>query len=427
MKLHYFLAAGTVISYLVIILFQKKPRIFYLLYVILLLPVMDLPITPENMGSYKVFDGISCISFLILFNEFLYVSKKHLKYHILFIFLFLVLIFGALNSNFIGNSLRSTLSFFPVFIYAKSFINEYDENKNFKKNIIFCLKLVAIISIIFLIIQIIFGLKFTFYPNLNRNTLDFRGVRYPSYFHDPQKYEQFLVMLSFVFLINEKQIDKPSLKNYLAFAIVFVAMLATGGRSPIIGLFAGLLLLFFFLGVRYKFILLSFILLGVIILLFFSSSLLILQRSATFNEDYLFRASLWQESNTIFQNHPVLGIGTGNFLKFVSTFSDNYFVSAENDVVFFDQPESGYWLILTEVGLLGFTGFFLFIILPIIQSIKTYFNLKKNLVSIIFIASIISWLFSFISIYSLSDKRILIIVITMVCLIITTSKIESST
>ena len=427
MKLYYILAAGTVTIFFIIILFHKTPRLFYLLYVILLLPVMDLPITPVNMGSFKVFDGISSISFIILFNEFLYIKRKHLVYHILFIFLIIVLIFGALHSNFIENSLLSTLSFVPIFIYAKSFINEYSENENFKKHIIFCLKLVAVISILFLVIQIVLGLKFTFYPNLNRNTLDFRGIRYPSYFHDPQKYEQFLVMLSFVFLINDNQIDKPAFKNYFAFAMVFLAILATGGRSPIIGLFAGLVLLFFFLGIRYKVILLSFIGMGVIILLFFSSSLLILQRSATFNEDYLFRSSLWQESNLIFKSHPILGIGVGNFLKFATTFSDNYFVNAENEVVFFDQPESGYWLILTEIGLLGFTGTFLFIILPIIKSIKSYFNFKQNLVSLIFIAAIISWLFSFISIYSLSDKRILIIVITMVCLIITTTKIESST
>jgi len=381
---------------------------------------MDLPISPPNWGSLKVFEAISYISLFLNLGDFKSYKKTHKIYHILFGLLLLVLFLGSLNSEFISNSLVNILSVFPIFIYSKSIINECNSDNEFPKKVIQGLKLVASISIIFLIIQIIVGLEFTFYSELNRNTLNNDSIRYPSFFPDPQKYQQFLAMLSFLFLINDKQIGQPYFKNYLLFIIVFIAMLATGSRAAMLGFLSGILLIFFALGLRSRFTI--FIISIMVGSLFISSfdSLLILKRSETFNDDYEFRTSLWAEAYNIYKDHPLLGIGIGNYQNFSFTRSNNYYISEEGDVIYYDS-ESGYLKMLSETGSLGFIISFLFIIIPIFYSVKNIFNGNKNLIVHVFLASILSWLVSFVSLYSLYDRRILILVITFVCLLITST------
>jgi O-antigen ligase len=419
MKLDHLLPLITVVFFTIALFFIKNPRPFYIFFVLFLIPVMDLPITTSSWGSLRVFDGLAYISFIIFFKDFYLVKKAYLFYYILSGLLIFFLILGSITSIFPRNSFVSLLSIPPIFIFSKLLIAECSKDLHFQKKVITSLKIIAIISIIFLGLQMLVGLKFTFYTSLNRNTLDYRGNRYPSYFHDPQKYELFLAMLSFLFLINFKQLAKPNFKNYLLFFILLIAMLATGGRSPFIGLFIGMLFLFYFLGTRYKIILIFTFLLSSVLLIYHSDSLLILKRSGNFNEDYLYRAALWKEAYNIFITHPALGIGFGNFHEYAMTFSDNYFITPDNDVVFFEQPESGYWMMLTEIGILGFISSFILVLVPIFQQIIRYFKKKSSVLGLFFIAALITWLISFVSLYSIADKRILILVITLVCLLFT--------
>lgn len=382
---------------------------------------MDLPIVPPNWGSLKVFDLISYISFFVLCKDFNSYKKKHLIYHIIFCALILVLLLGSLNSDFISNSLLRILSIFPIFIYSKLMINECYGDTVFQKKVIQSLKFAVLLSIVFLVIQIIVGLKFSFYVELNRNTLNIHGIRYPSFFHDPQKYQQFLVLLSFIFLINDKNIRQPNFKNYILFFVIVVAMLTTGGRSAMIGLWAGLILLFFVLGQRHRIIMfVSLVTIGIIVVNF-SDSLLIFQRSENFSNDIDFRYILWQEAFNIYKDHPIFGIGLGNYENYSFNISQVWYISAENDVVFLGGPESGYMTILSETGTLGFIISFLFILTPIFSSVNGFLNGNRNLIIFIFISSILSWLVSFVSLDSLSDKRILIPVITFICLIISSN------
>ena len=380
---------------------------------------MDLSISLPNWGSLKVFDFISYISFFVLFKDFISYKEKHVIYHFLFFALILVLLLGSLISNFISNSLLSILSIPPIFIYAKSMINECYEDSEFQRKVIQCLKFAVLLSIIFLVVQIIVGLKFTFYVELNRNTLNIHGIRYTSFFHDPQKYQQFLALLSFVFLINYKNIRQPNFKNYILFLVIIVAMLKTGGRSAMIGLLAGLILLFFSLGQRHRIIMLVSLVTTGIIAVNFSDSLLIFQRSENFNNDIDFRNILWQEAYNIYKDHTLFGIGLGNYGNYSFHVSQVWYITAEKDVVFLGA-ESGYMTILSETGTLGIIISFLFIVIPIFSSLKGFLKGNKNVIIFIFMASILSWLVSFVSLYSLNDKRILIPVITFICLIIAT-------
>lgn len=422
MKLTYILAFLSVIAFVIMFISNKTPRKFYILFPLYIFPLIDLPISPVTIGNLSVFDGVSYIAFIFLFKDFLLVEKRTKIYLFLLCLLVIILLLGSLSSEFVKTSLFNILTVFPIFIYSKSVILECSKDEKFKNKIIFCLKLAGTYAILFLIVQLLIGLNFTFYTQLNKNTQDAYGLRYPSFFQEPQKFQQFLAMLSFLCLINPRQIEKPTLKNYLAFGVLIIGMVATGGRSAFIGLFVGLLILFFILSNQYKKTLVIISSIGFILLLCFPSSFLVLNRSKTFSDDLSYRASLWDDAYNIYKSHPLVGIGLGNFKDYMTLHSANYYITPDNEVIFPDQPESGYWKILTETGTLGFLVIFIFILAPLFTRIKDYFRKKKDLMNFFFISALISWLISFTSVYSISDKRILIVVLILICFLISNNK-----
>src|SRR5690606_1881430 len=115
-----------------------------------------------------------------------------------------------------------------------------------------------------------------------------------------------------------------------------------------------------------------------------------------------------------FKDNPSVGIGVGNYPQHAILHSENYFINELNEPIFYDQPESGYWMILSEIGILGFILVFGFIFLPILNNIKRHLKGHFNFYTFFIIAGLFSWSITFISLYSLNDKRILIPVITFV-------------
>ncbi len=420
MKLTYFLAAGLTAVFIILFFFSKKPRKFYLQFLLFFFPLIDLPISSNDWGNFRVFDGISYICFFALFKEFFIFRKNNKNKIYLFSSFICVLLIGSLNSNFLTSSLLSILSIFPVFIYATLLIKECSLDRNFQNRIIRLLKFSAIVSIIFFILQLKFGIQFTFYAtiDLNENINDSNGLRYMSFFPEPQSFGQFLSIVSFMFLINNKNIKRPQLINYILLGLVFVGMIAAGSRSAFLGFIPGALLLFFVLDKRYKLALLCVFISFLALVINYSNSLVILNRSKNFNNDLSFRASLWNEAKDIYLNYPIFGIGIGNYKNYaILTNSDNFLLTPEKQPIFFNQPESGYWKILTETGTTGFIFIFSFIFLPIINSLKKIINGKIDFKIFFYISSVLCWLITFVSLYSVFDKRILIVVVTFICLI----------
>lgn len=420
MKFYHVLSIASVLIFIALIFFSKSPKKFTLLFILYLLPVMDLPVTPVQLGSIRVFDCVSYISLFIFFKDIVLIKAKEAYniYYLLFGLFALVVLLGSLNSQFMVNSLISVSIIFPIFIYAKLLITECAADKEFQKEIFKSLKIIALLSLVFLAAQMLVGLKFTFYNELNRNTISYGNIRYPSFFHDPQKYGQYLVLISFIFLINYNKGEKPEPLNYAVFLMLIIALLQTGGRTALIALLVGMVLLFFVLGVRYRLILASLALLSFVGYLYLSDSLLIFNRAKTIDHDYLFRASLWDEAYQFYLKKPVLGIGIGNYQKYAVTYSNNYYITPEKDTIYFDQPESGYIMIFTELGPAGAIITLLFFAIPIFNSIKDYLNGNRNIIGFLIIAAILSWLVTFFSVYSLNDKRILIIVVTFLSILI---------
>jgi len=311
------------------------------------------------------------------------------------------------------------LSVIPVFIYGRMLMLELAQDPEFMYEMIKGLKIACIASMVFLAAQLAVGLQLRLYDELNQNTLDSNGIRYPSFFHDSQKFAQFLAMLSFLFLINKQNVQKPLFKNLMLFLLVTIAMFLTGGRSAFLGLTAGLFLLLLFGGIQYRKYIVIGCMAGGILIAFFSHSLIMFNREDNFNNSFDFRAAIWREAYGIYQTHPMLGIGVGNYQNYVMRYSqDQYLVLDNNEIIFLDQPENGYLKILTEYGGPAFVIVFLIILGAIVGAFRAWYQKQTDARIFIFIASIVCWLVSFISLYSLSDRRNLLVLICPVCFLI---------
>lgn len=418
MQLTVFLALTTIAVFVLFILLSKNPRKFYILFILFSFPVIDLPVTPPALGSFKVFDAISFLSFIFLLKDYNGFRKSNNVYTFLFLLLIGSLVIGSLASSNVYDSLVQILSIFPVFIFCKSILDECNSSTDFSELLLRNLKYIVILSLFFLIIQMCIGLDFTFYSELNQNTIDSEGKRYPSFFPEPQKFGQFLAITIFLFFIEKKNMKTPSFKNYLTAGLITFGIIAAGGRSAALGLFAGIFLLFFFLGSQFRKVVAVAAIVVLSLLSISSQSLLILKRTNNFSNDLSYRYSLWKEAFTIFEGNPLFGIGIGNYKHFAKTYSDNFYVTDQNDVVFFDQPESGYLMILSETGSIGFFVMFSLIFFPIFSTFKNCAQNRYKLPEIFFIAGILSWIVSFNSVYSLYDKRIVVTVAIFLCMII---------
>jgi O-antigen ligase len=148
-------------------------------------------------------------------------------------------------------------------------------------------------------------------------------------------------------------------------------------------------------------------------------SFILFQRLDRFDDSYKFRAYIWNEAYDIYNKHKFLGIGIGNYKDYVGRYSgDQYFLFEDNNILIFDQPENGYLKILTELGAFGFIISFLMILIPIAKALYAHFTAKKNYILLLFIAPIICWFISFNSLYTLSDSRIIILFVSLICFII---------
>src|SRR5690606_4638188 len=123
-----------------------------------------------------------------------------------------------------------------------------------------------VFSLLFLLVQVIVGLDFTWYPTLNPNIADSASkfIRFPGVFYDPQSHGQYLALGSFLFLISPSESKRKTIIiNLFIFVIAIVAISLTGSRSAFGGFAIGLFLVFILLGKRYIHYAIAFSVIGI--------------------------------------------------------------------------------------------------------------------------------------------------------------------
>jgi len=234
-------------------------------------------------------------------------------------------------------------------------------------------------------------------------------------------FAQFLSMTSFLFLVKGEEHSRIGLKNLLGFVLVVIVLFFTGGRSGLLGLCAGLLLILFFSQNRFRFLIIGCGILGYFVVSNFPEYFSMLNRQEGISDAYEVRNAIWKEAYSVFANRPFLGIGIGNYLNHIMKYTQGGYYVIDGEIVYYGA-ESGYLKMLSEVGMMGFVIVFSFIIRPLISGIRMCFKRINTSTITFLIASILSWLIAFISLNTLSDKRTQIVLSTVVCLLIVSIK-----
>jgi len=397
----------------------------YLVYVFILYPFSAINYFP-NFISPNLFDYVTLI-FLFLFYTPRKVYFNHGRLYLnIFIFLSAFAIIGIINAESLSNdTATSLLQYFTIFVFAKILIDECMIDENFIYTILDALKIPLILSILFLVGQFVYGPEFSFERTANTNVITESGIRYPGFFQDPQKFAQFLAMSSLLLLIKKKNEKNISSFNILLLIISVIALLYTGGRAGLGSWFVGVLILVLFSSRQYKLASISAGVLLFLVVYNYADQFPMFNRLSSLNDDYNFRFAIWQDAFEIFKENPLFGIGLGNYANYVSVHNPDQVWFSGNNFSYFDHPESGYLKFLTEFGITGFIAVLSLIFIPVFNAGTTFLKSKDSTL-LIMIAVVVSWLVGFYTLYSIDDARIKILIVTIICLLVSSNKWEES-
>ena len=417
-----FLAVAVLMLFFYAMLFIKEDNNkSYIKFVFIAYPFLGIDLLPSVIST-TLFVFITYAFFLFFYKRS---SIKHAgspSYLLLFLFLLSSIGIGLfLSPDLSKDTMTDFVQLLAVFFFAKVLIDEVQLDVSFRTSIFNCMKITLIFSFLFLALQFIIGPSFSFAKTQNINVAGGMSIRYPSFFQDPQKYAQYLSASSFLMLLLPGKMNgKTSQLGLLLCALSMIALLFTGGRAGLGGWLIGLLIVIVLGNAQYRMAIISVAILVSIFIYNFSDTIPIFNR-ADLADSYEFRYAIWQDAFAIFLDHPFFGIGMGNYANYVSIHNPDQYWISDNDVTFFDHPESGYLKLLTEFGLIGFLAVMFFIIKPIYTGVVLYFK-TKDLSLLILVSALFTWLIGFYTVYSFGDIRIKILIISIVCMLIASSK-----
>jgi O-antigen ligase len=417
-----FLAVAVLMLFFYAMLFIKEDNNkSYIKFVFIAYPFLGIDLLPSVIST-TLFVFITYAFFLFFYKRSPIKHAGSPSYLLLFLFLLSSIGIGLfLSPDLSKDTMTDFVQLLAVFFFAKVLIDEVQLDVSFRTSIFNCMKITLIFSFLFLALQFIIGPSFSFAKTQNINVAGGMSIRYPSFFQDPQKYAQYLSASSFLMLLLPGKMNgKTSQLGLLLCALSMIALLFTGGRAGLGGWLIGLLIVIVLGNAQYRMAIISVAILVSIFIYNFSHTIPIFNR-ADLADSYEFRYAIWQDAFAIFLDHPFFGIGMGNYANYVSMHNPDQYWISDNDVTFFDHPESGYLKLLTEFGLIGFLAVMFFIIKPIYTGVVLYFK-TKDLSLLILVSALFTWLIGFYTVYSFGDIRIKILIISIVCMLIASSK-----
>lgn len=412
----------------------KKPTVeTYVLFVAYCLPFIDTKILPLAYGFVKVFDVVTVISLILFFKDFISfkASQKGKIYLILVVLFWIFLLLSKMNSAHPFNNLHFIYQPFTILVFTRFLLIYLEQERVAFHKFISAFQLSVIILAGVVFIQLVLGPNFSYTTDINSNVVnaDSGLIRYPGLFQDSQTCGQFLALGSFSLLYfkSDFKLKKKQL-HFLFFILTTIAIFLAASRSALGGFGIGVMLLILFQNTRVRLIAAS-LGIGLLLLLFaIQPKEGVFSRTESISEDFSFRQSIWKETGEIIDQYPLLGIGFGNFQKYITRHKQDLYLQTESggDFYYFNQPENGYLKVLVEQGYLGFIIFIALILFPILNVILKAKSGKVEKQVIYSIAAILAWAVAFNTNYSLLDYRILLAVGSFVCLTIFSTESETS-
>jgi O-antigen ligase len=364
------------------------------------IPILDVPLMTYITGVFLFRDGK---------NIFIRKKNNELRYWLLLLTLIIVLGWYFSGTVPDWSVVAEFLSFLSVTVFVSTLLKLFDTDDTYMARFFQWNHGVVGLCLFFMFLQQWLGMDLYLATQMNPNVISGDGIRYPSFFSDPQLMAQFLAMGSFCMLIPVRQDERVNRYQWILFVLCIIGILYSGTRSAFIGLGAGLIVIFLFIRGKIWKRIFYFIILALCFLLVFYRKFILFQRGTDVHDTLDFRSAIWNEAFHIFLQHPILGIGYGNYSSYVERhYPDQHWIR-NNEWVAFDHPESGYLKILTEIGVIGSICLVFFLIIPMIRNGMTFFG-KHSTSGVLMMASIIAWLTAFYTVYSFSDIRMSIYV-----------------
>jgi O-antigen ligase len=198
------------------------------------------------------------------------------------------------------------------------------------------------------------------------------------------------------------------------------ALLLTGGRAGLGGWLAGIILLTILGKPMYR-AQLTLVLVTLTGFAYILKDQLSIFKRADLESSYVFRQMIWNDAIAIYKNNPWFGIGIGNYANYVSLHNPDQFWIHNNEITFYDHPESGYLKLLVEFGFPAFALLLFMILYIFYQNISSYYH-TKMMEFILYSCAILSWLIGFYTVYSLGDIRIKLLIVLVLCLSVASIK-----
>ena len=204
--------------------------------------------------------------------------------------------------------------------------------------------------------------------------------------------ELLILPIIITYILNNRQISlKLKVFFYSSFFIILPAIIFQNTRIIWIGLFLSfLLILFLSIKSKKKLIILIFSFLLIIFSIFQISPASTQRFNSITNLNYENQSNserllMWQSSINMFIEHPLFGIGIGNFQdQYMSYYRSS--LSRETPV----HPHNNFLFILSESGIVGGISYLLFFIYLYYNTIKTYFK-NKNTISLAYLSCILAY------------------------------------
>lgn len=428
MSLSFLLGLAAIFGFGVYFFYKNGRARYYLLFVVYLLPLMNIKVVPFDYGGFTVFDMITIATVFIIPRAIFSRIKFLSGYTVIFTLFLIALILSSMASAYPSRSLFTLTTVITPFIYGSVLIREVIKDTNFMKEIVNGLRVTCSVALVFIFMQVLVGpSNFTFLEMLNQNVLGEGNIRYPGFFMDAQINGIFLAMVSFFCLFNFRKFGNIQYSQILLFSLVLVGLLLTGSRSAFIGFAGGIVLLIFFMKGNLRFHIVRYVALAGVLLFFSAGTINTFDRFQSIDKSYDFRANIWEGALDIFKEQPIFGIGMNNYKDYVRVHAqDQSILMDNNEVLYLDAPENGYLKYLVEWGIIAFIMFVLIILLPLFKLMSYYirgFDVKMALLAA---APVIALSISNISVYAFADSRIIILLATALALVIVSTEYKIS-
>lgn len=424
------LTALSLLGFLLYILSSKSSSSFvskYLLYVFTILPFLGFRVIPVEMGGLSVFDALTLISIPALFAWEKWRMGFQISYFVVASLFYALIFVGALASEFPQISFVESLKYLTVLIFIGCLLYQIWIDKDFVFEVLGKLRISALFAIGFLTIQMVIGLRFSFFEPSGNAYLYDAQIRYPGMFTDPQQNAQYIAMSSFLFLAGYR--DRANIGiRYLLFAVSLLGIFFTGVRAAFLGVIAGIVVLSLFGQAKFRIASLLALLSGILVYYFFKDSIVLFNRDISAGEMGDIRFEYWRAAIELFKTNTWLGIGVGNYQPFVSIFDQDQYWESFGEFEYIVHPESGYLKLLVEFGMISSIVFLSLLLQPMISSVKLWFQAPSNTkeLALVLVAAVLCWMISFITVFSFADVRIVILVTTLLAVLHSVSKYNNA-